>query len=158
MSSAALAVTGFGRTGRWVTNGASVSGDFVEVPITSELTPQPERDSVVAVLQYANAGQTLPARRGKHLLLETSLEQLGFLTDAIVAGSSFSQHILSPWFSLFSQVGMHRPPSPLAAHEHETLDWDAFIAAPPARPSGTLTVSLTFAGRTKPIEIEDPWD
>ncbi len=40
----------------------------------------------------------------------------------------------------------------------EKLDWDVVVAVPPNRPSGTLDVTLEFAGRGGPGPIEDPWD
>jgi hypothetical protein len=38
----------------------------------------------------------------------------------------------------------------------EILDWDAFIETP-ARPSGTIKVSLKYVGRAIPTLFEDPW-
>jgi hypothetical protein len=42
--------------------------------------------------------------------------------------------------------------------EDELLDWDAAIEVAPARPSGTLTVTLEYAGRATPSPTRDPWD
>lgn len=36
------------------------------------------------------------------------------------------------------------------------LDWDTHIAIPPPRPKGTIKVKLVYAGRRKPLPIDDP--
>lgn len=40
----------------------------------------------------------------------------------------------------------------------DLLDWDAAIEAAPRRPSGTLTVTLQYAGRATPSPTTEPWD
>jgi hypothetical protein len=47
--------------------------------------------------------------------------------------------------------------APSKFYADELLDWDAAIEVAPTRPSGTLTVTLQYAGRGKPTPIEDPW-
>jgi hypothetical protein len=36
------------------------------------------------------------------------------------------------------------------------LNWDEYLANPPARPSGTIQVRLQRGGRSKPIPVPDP--
>lgn len=49
-------------------------------------------------------------------------------------------------------------PTPSKFYEDELLDWDAAIEVAPMRPSGTLTVTLEYAGRGTPSPTTDPWD
>jgi hypothetical protein len=53
-------------------------------------------------------------------------------------------------------VGSPRDEELLA--DEELLDWDAALEAPPCRPGGRMKVSLTYAGRSKPIEADESWD
>jgi hypothetical protein len=41
--------------------------------------------------------------------------------------------------------------------EEEILDWEAAMLSDPPRPSGTLQVTLSYEGRSKPIPEENPW-
>lgn len=38
----------------------------------------------------------------------------------------------------------------------DILDWEASLDAPPPRRSGTIRVTLAFAGRSRPIPVDDP--
>ena len=49
-------------------------------------------------------------------------------------------------------------PTPSKFYADEMLDWDAAIEVAPIRPSGTLTVTLKYAGRATPSPTRDPWD
>jgi hypothetical protein len=49
-------------------------------------------------------------------------------------------------------------PSPSKFYGDELLDWDAAIKVAPMRPSGTLAVTLEYAGRATPSPTRDPWD
>ena len=51
-----------------------------------------------------------------------------------------------------------RSPTPSKFYADELLDWDAAIEVAPMRPSGTLTVTLEYAGRGTPSPTRDPWD
>ena len=42
--------------------------------------------------------------------------------------------------------------------EEEILDWEAAILSAPPRPSGTLKVTLSYEGRSKPIPVDKPWE
>jgi len=47
---------------------------------------------------------------------------------------------------------------PNPASLDEILDWD-FLAGPdPARPLGTIPVTLEYIGRVEPADIQDIWD
>ena len=48
------------------------------------------------------------------------------------------------------------PGCPPAGSE-ERLDWDVALVTPPARPHGTIRVTLEYKGRSKPIPTDDPW-
>lgn len=48
--------------------------------------------------------------------------------------------------------------TPSKAHSDELLDWDAAIEVAPMRPSGTLKVTLQYAGRATPSPTREPWD
>ena len=48
----------------------------------------------------------------------------------------------------------HAAPKPLEGAE--MLSWDAAIDAPMPRRSGTVRVSLEFAGRGRPTPVDDP--
>ncbi|HVP46882.1 MAG TPA: hypothetical protein VMT32_09870 [Bryobacteraceae bacterium] len=61
--------------------------------------------------------------------------------------------ILSP-----ISVTAQRWPSPSKFYADELLDWDAAIEVAPMRPSGTLMVTLKYAGRATPSPVMDPWD
>ena len=39
----------------------------------------------------------------------------------------------------------------------DRLNWDEAIEAPPARPHGTIRVTLECAGRSTPVPVDDPW-
>ena len=51
-----------------------------------------------------------------------------------------------------------RRPIPSGFYADELLDWDAAIEVAPTRPSGTLTVTLEYAGRATPSPTVAPWD
>lgn len=157
MSSAAMSVvSGVGHTRRWATSGTSASGESVEDPITSESVSAASGISLIGIYEYASLGLALPPSRGRNLLVETTLEQIGAFTDAVVGSgiSSLSHRTLSPWDWSVSHAWERRP----ELHYHDTLDWDAHIETPPIRKSGTLRASLQYGGRAKPIVIEDAWD
>ena len=61
--------------------------------------------------------------------------------------------ILSP-----SSVTVEASTTPSKFYSDEVLDWDAAIEVAPMRPSGTLTVTLEYAGRATPSPTMDPWD
>jgi len=42
--------------------------------------------------------------------------------------------------------------------EEDLLDWEAVVAPPPPRRSGTIRVKLIYKGRSQPIPLEDPWE
>lgn len=61
--------------------------------------------------------------------------------------------ILSPIFGTAQQW-----PVPSRFYADELLDWDVAIEVAPTRPSGTLAVTLEYAGRATPSPTIDPWD
>jgi len=48
--------------------------------------------------------------------------------------------------------------TPSKFYADELLNWDAAIEVAPIRPSGTLMVTLAYAGRATPSPTKDPWD
>ena len=52
----------------------------------------------------------------------------------------------------------HGWPIPSKFYADELLDWDTAIIVAPLRPSGTLSVTLEYAGRGTPSPTRDPWD
>jgi|ERR1035441_5614184 hypothetical protein len=61
--------------------------------------------------------------------------------------------ILSPSF-----VSPRWSATPPDCSMDEILDWDFFAGPDPVRPSGTITVTLEYAGRGVPAEVEDIWN
>lgn len=61
--------------------------------------------------------------------------------------------ILSP-----SRVSEHWVAGPSKFYPDELLDWDAALQIEPSRPSGTIMVTLKYAGRDVPASVVDPWD
>lgn len=60
-------------------------------------------------------------------------------------------YILSPSFMTANLVA-----TPGSFYPDELLDWDMTINIAPKRPSGTLMVTLKYAGRGKPSPAEAP--
>jgi hypothetical protein len=48
------------------------------------------------------------------------------------------------------------PSGPTPVDEDEILDWDAHVEVPPPRRSGTVRVLLKYAGRGRPLPVDDP--
>ena len=57
-----------------------------------------------------------------------------------------------------STTTAHWPGAPSKAYVDELLDWDEFIKVAPARPAGTIMVTLEYGGRGRPTPLRDPWD
>ncbi|HXM40410.1 MAG TPA: hypothetical protein VN924_04115 [Bryobacteraceae bacterium] len=57
-----------------------------------------------------------------------------------------------------STITVHRLATPSKAYVDELLNWDALIKVAPARPTGTLVVTLEYGGRGTPTPLRDPWD
>jgi hypothetical protein len=72
---------------------------------------------------------------------------------ALLSENRPERRILSP-----ISIGAQRWPTPSKFYADELLDWDAAIEVAPIRPSGTLTVTLEYAGRATPSPTWDPWD
>ncbi len=150
---------GFGRG--WATDITTVGNDIVDASITSDVAPRRERELLITIPilhYYAAALGALPANRGRTFFVEEPSDQAGFITDAI-ASSTYVPHFVaaSAWSSVFARRH-YRALLPAAFYPEELLDWDASIEVAPKRPSGTLKVTLQYAGRGTPTPVEDPWD
>jgi hypothetical protein len=149
---------GFGRG--WATSITTAGNDIVVTPITSDSASRREQQHFIpiSILHYYAALGALPANRGRTFFIEEPSDQAGFITDAIASSTHIPHFVAaSAWTSEF----WHRYyPAllPSAFYPDEMLDWDASIEKAPTRPSGTLIVTLEYAGRGKPTPVEDPWD
>ena len=152
----ALVRFAFGRG--WATNATTEKNDVLDSPITSDAAPRPERGSLAPIFHYVGARGVLPPNRGRAFFLEEASDQVGFITDAIVSSSQVSAHLsaTAAWSSLFGR-GYYAPLFPLAFYRDDVLNWDAAIEKAPKRASGTLMVTLQYAGRGAPMPLEDPW-
>ena len=144
-------VVGMRMRPRWATTTAtSMESEFPEMSGASEADQRPDKMDVFAVVPYVRIGSalSLPASVGRALMFEGTHEQVGAMEDAI--GSSF---IVPPLLS-----GSYRRLLPGVFCQEEIWNWDAAIEVAPKRPSGSLTVTLEYAGRGIPTPVETPWD
>lgn len=126
-----------------------------ERPIFSIASEAAPRHVVFRALLVARA---VPPSTGKVLLFVGAPEQVGCFEDAIGSSHVVPDFVASSaWNSL---LGPHHYGAllPSMAYQDEVLNWDVAIEVPPKRPSGTLTVTLKYAGRGTPTPVEDPWD
>lgn len=72
---------------------------------------------------------------------------------ALLSDNRPESRILTP-----ISVGEQRWLTPSKFYADELLDWDAAIEIAPVRPSGTIEVTLAYAGRATPSPTRDPWD
>jgi hypothetical protein len=54
-----------------------------------------------------------------------------------------------------TKKGGVRPVAP--ADDEEILNWDVVIPTPPPRSAGKIRVELRYAGRGRPLPVDDPW-
>jgi hypothetical protein len=102
--------------------------------------------------------RAVPPSIGKVLLFEGAPEQVGLFEDAIGSSHIVPNFLASSGWSPVLGPHHYRALVPSMVNQDEVLNWDVGIEVPPERPSGTLTVTLKYAGRGTPTPVEDPWN
>jgi hypothetical protein len=145
----------------WATTASSLEqNDMADVSATSDVVSYSGRDMLLAVVAYARSSYAFPRyHSGVIVLCEAPSEQLGIFENVVGASSSgryfavrFRNAIQSPAVKRYDRS----LPSP--ASTEDLLDWDVAIQTPPPRPSGTISVTLKYAGRSIPSPAADPLD
>jgi hypothetical protein len=149
--------TGFSpRWGRTTTT--TIEVDEPNIPATSEVAPQHATSVHLLVAWLAQrTSRMAPPNIGNVLLYEGARNQVGLFEDAI-ASSNLLSHFLASSVWNYSSPPHYRALLPSTVDQDEVLNWDATIEVPPNRPSGTITVTLKYAGRATPTPVEDPLD
>jgi hypothetical protein len=139
------------------TTTTTIEKDLANVSTTSELGQSPAW-SIFAVIPYARLrSRSLPPRAGIAVLLEGAIEQVGYAEDA-VASSSLIPHFGAVPVRTSEHSYRYRPLLASPGYGDEILDWDAVVEVTPIRASGTIAVTLEYAGRGIPMPFDDPWD
>ena len=112
--------------------------------------------SLVALRGNAQSALNMNA---KIMALRSAQQQAG-MAEAGVASSRVTSGFINPpdLSSLFNPEGFRGGVVGLRSYEDEVLNWDVAIEVAPERPSGTILVTLEYAGRGAPLPMEDPWD
>jgi hypothetical protein len=158
LAEAAVIRRGFSRP--WATTTTTtIEDEQPDISIASEVAPHHSiaEDMLVAWITQ-RMFRPVPPSTGKVLLFEGAPEQVGLFEDAIGSSRAVPHYLASPaWNSLLAPPH-HRALLPSMVYRDEVLNWDVAIDVPPERRSGTLTVTLKYAGRDTPTPVEDPWD
>ena len=75
-----------------------------------------------------------------------------WIDDARIYSPEDEPYLATQWKGFLASLNQ-----PTSEELEQVLDWDFAIEAEPKRPKGTITVTLQFAGRDKPLPEEDPW-
>ena len=75
-----------------------------------------------------------------------------WIDDARIYSPEDEPYLATQWKVFLASLNQ-----PTSEELEQVLDWDFAIEAEPKRPKGTITVTLQFAGRDKPLPEEDPW-
>ena len=103
---------------------------------------------VVPYVRLVSRG--LPVHAGKAILLEGTLEQIGYPAAAAVSSSVIESQIMAKTRG----IPRFTPPS---FHELDVVDWDAALEVAPNRTSRMLTVKIKYTGRGTPLPLENDW-
>lgn len=144
-------VVGFGVSGRRAISTTSLSDDFVESYAASERGSDPRDGLVFPLVERVDEEYAPAVARGRTHFLVTPPDRIGGVADAVATGSLPERFVGSRIVLLDSYC--ERP----GKVEEDRLDWDAFIGSPPVRSHGTIDVTLSFAGRSKPLPVDDDW-
>jgi hypothetical protein len=107
----------------------------------------------VATLHIGNIpGIYMPVSADNHCV-EREIEKWFSHYVALLSDNRPESRILTP-----ISLGAGRWLTPSKFYGDELLDWDAAIEVAPIRSSGTLTVTLAYAGRATPSPTREPWD
>jgi hypothetical protein len=129
------------------------------IPATSEIAPKHIVPTHFLVAWLAQRTlRVVPQNIGRVLLYEGAPNQVGIFEDAIAGSNILSHSLASSFWNCFSIPSYCRALLPSAVDQNEVLNWDAAIEVPPSRPSGTIAVTLKYAGRAKPTPVDDPLD
>jgi hypothetical protein len=144
----------------WATTTATtIENELPDISVASEVALPSEAVIIYVAVPYARMrfSSLLPSL-GTVLRLEGAPEQVGHVEDAIET-STFVTHFLAAATASDSPFShQYRPLLPSLFFKDEVLDWDVVIEVSPPRPSGTLAVTLEYAGRGTPTSVENPWD
>ncbi len=130
----------------------STTSSQQEEPADSPTTFGSASDSTLCLYAYAahmsEHATASPARMGRFIFVESEDPCHVSSTDGLVSHplaqpASCSGDLASNWRTPFT---------PRSTITQETLDWD-YAVSPPKRPSGTIKVTLSFAGRGKPLSF-----
>jgi hypothetical protein len=122
-----------------------------EVSATSDILTHSGAEMLWAVIPYARHTYPLPHHYGVAVLCEAPIEHVGIFEDAVVT-SSFGPYarIREAWNAFWSlHASSHRKLLPSPVSTEELLDWDLSMKAP-SRPSGIISVTLKYMGRSVP--------
>ncbi len=155
---AEASVVGRGLRGFWATTTSAVGeAEIQEGSATSDVVAYSNREMVLAVIPYARFAYTFPHHYGIAVLCEAPPEQVGLFEDAVVT-SSYGPYsrVREAWNACWRPHAIGYPRYvPLPASAEDLLDWDLSIQAPPPRLSGTISVSLRYAGPSIPTPVPD---
>lgn len=153
-------VVGRSLRARWATTTSSLEeSEMVDVSASSDVASYPTREILLAVVPYARPSDALPHHCGIVVLCAASAEQNTLIESAVWAANSgpystMQRRDLLP-NALVRSYGRSGP-SPVSTEE--LLDWDTAIKTPPPRPSGSISVTLRYAGRSTPSPVTDSLD
>lgn len=139
-------IIGFG-VRRRATTTTSAGDDVFEPCVTSEGGPPREDNLVFALMSGAVEEQATPVSRGRAVFVVKPSDRLSWAADAVTSSHRF----FPSWLASLGSSWRRTVP------DVERLDWDAFLEVPPARPHGTIEVTLEFAGRAKPLPVDEDW-
>jgi hypothetical protein len=153
IAEARVATKGFKRHwGR--TTSTAIEDEQPDISISSEAAPQnaASRHLFIAWMPQ-NMFEAAPPSLGKVLVFEGAPEQVAVFGTGVA-----SSHVIPDFIDpsgLISLLGTPhcRAALPSRGYEDEVLNWDVAIQVAPKRPSGTLAVTLKYAGRGLPIDI-----
>lgn len=93
----------------------------------------------------------LPVHAGKAMLLEGTLQQIGYPENASASSSVFESRVMAKTRG----IPRFNPPS---FYEQDIVDWDAALEVAPNRTSRMLTVKIKYTGRGTPLPLENDWE
>ena len=143
---------------RWAMSTMSTMEEESQEFSTASESPSPEQSigGSFAIVPYAGVPfYALPRIAGRAVFVEGTPEQVGLTSDAIVISSLLPRLWRMPgWLLTRSQPLLSHP---VGAGNLDVVDWEQALLETPQRPSGTIKVTLEYAGRSKPIPAGDPW-
>jgi len=146
------------------TTTTTIEDEEPDVSISSEVAPECVSGHLFIALMPQNVLRPISPNFGKILVFQSAPQEVvlvgtGTATLFGVGNPVTTSNLLSSLHAEHAEHAQHaRLLRPVANYEEEVLNWDAAIAVAPKRPSGTVSVTLKYAGRGSPTPMEDPWD